>query len=45
MPTIFDNINMGYKGRNPKTGVEVEVKPKVLPAFKPGKTFAEMVNK
>jgi len=35
----------GYSGRNPKTGEKVEVKPKKLPFFKPGKDLAERVNK
>lgn len=34
----------GYTGRNPKTGEEVEVKPKKLPVFRPGKTLKDLVN-
>jgi len=34
----------GYKGRNPKTGKVVDVPPKKLPYFKPGKELQEMVN-
>ena len=33
-----------YMGRNPKTGKEVEVKPKRLPYFKVGKETKEKVN-
>ena len=33
-----------YKGRNPKTGKEVEVKPKRLPYFKVGKEWKQMIN-
>jgi len=35
----------GYKGRNPKTGEIIEVKPKRLPFFKVGKELRERVNK
>jgi integration host factor subunit beta len=34
----------GYVGRNPKSGDEVEVKPKRLPFFRPGKQLKEYVN-
>ena len=33
-----------YKGRNPKTGNHVDVKPKKLPFFKVGKELKEMVD-
>ena len=33
-----------YKGRNPKTGNTVQVKPKRLPFFKVGKELKEMVD-
>ena len=33
-----------YKGRNPKTGKTVNVKPKRLPFFKVGKELKEMVD-
>ncbi len=33
-----------YIGRNPKTGVNVEIKPKRLPFFKVGKEWKEMIN-
>jgi integration host factor subunit beta len=33
-----------YTGRNPKTGKEVEVKPKRLPYFKVGKELKDRVN-
>ena len=34
-----------YKGRNPKTGQTVDVRPKKVPFFKVGKELKEMVNK
>ena len=34
-----------YVGRNPKTGEKVEVKPKRLPVFRPGRELRDMVNK
>ncbi len=34
----------GYTGRNPKTGEQIEVKPKVLPFFKCGKELRERVD-
>jgi integration host factor subunit beta len=33
-----------YKGRNPKTGEKVEVKPKRLPFFKVGRELKKMVD-
>ena len=33
-----------YTGRNPKTGKEVNIKPKKLPFFKCGKELKEMVD-
>ena len=33
-----------YKGRNPKTGKNVEVPPKKLPHFKVGKELKQLVN-
>jgi integration host factor subunit beta len=33
-----------YTGRNPKTGSEIEVKPKRLPYFKVGKELKEGMN-
>jgi integration host factor subunit beta len=33
-----------YKGRNPKTGKTVDVRPKKLPFFKVGKELKEKVN-
>jgi integration host factor subunit beta len=33
-----------YKGRNPKTGENVDVRPKRLPYFKVGKELKEKVN-
>jgi integration host factor subunit beta len=34
----------GYTGRNPKSGLEVVVKPKKLPFFKVGKELKERVD-
>ena len=34
----------GYTGRNPKTGIRVDVKPKQLPFFKAGKELKELIN-
>lgn len=34
----------GYKGRNPKTGEVIKVKPKKLPYFKCGKELKERVD-
>jgi integration host factor subunit beta len=34
----------GYTGRNPKTGTVVEVQPKRLPFFRPGKELKEFIN-
>jgi integration host factor subunit beta len=34
----------GYKGRNPKTGEAIQVKPKLLPYFKPSKAFSGKIN-
>ena len=33
-----------YTGRNPKTGEEVEIKPKRLPFFKVGKELRERIH-
>ncbi len=34
----------GYMGRNPKTGEEIEVRPKKLPFFKVGKDLKQRVD-
>lgn len=34
----------GYTGRNPRTGEPIEVAPKRLPHFKPGKRLRAVVN-
>lgn len=34
----------GYTGRNPKTGDVVQVTPKKLPFFRPGKELKEYIN-
>ncbi|OGG97244.1 MAG: hypothetical protein A2508_05935 [Candidatus Lambdaproteobacteria bacterium RIFOXYD12_FULL_49_8] len=33
-----------YVGRNPKTGEKVQVEPKKLPVFRPGRELREQVN-
>ena len=33
-----------YTGRNPKTGEKVQVAPKKLPVFRPGRELRDMVN-
>ena len=35
----------GYSGRNPKSGLAVEIKPKKLPFFKVGKELKERVDR
>ena len=35
----------GYTGRNPKTGKQVQIKPKKLPFFKCGKELKERVDR
>ena len=35
----------GYKGRNPRNGVPVEVPPKRMPRFKAGKDLRERINR
>jgi len=34
----------GYRGRNPKTGEAIQVKPKLLPYFKPSKAISGGLN-
>ncbi len=45
----FGSFKLRYRrarvGRNPKTGARVEVPPKVVPYFKPGKDLRKLVNK
>lgn len=44
----FGSFSLNYrasrKARNPRTGDSVEVKPKYIPHFKPGKELRERVN-
>jgi integration host factor subunit beta len=41
----FETRHYGaYKGRNPRTGVSVAVKPKRLPFFKVGKELKDLIN-
>ena len=35
----------GYVGRNPKTGQEIQVRPKLLPVFKVSKNLRAQLNK
>jgi integration host factor subunit beta len=35
----------GYRGRDPRSGDAVEVKPKRLPHFKPSKAMSESINR
>jgi len=42
LDTMSDTLISG--GRNPKTGEEIEVKPKKLPFFKVGKELRERIN-
>jgi len=34
----------GYTGRNPKTGEKVDVQPKKLPSFRPGRELKKIVD-
>ncbi len=34
----------GYQGRNPKSGISVEVPPKRLPVFRTGKELKDLLN-
>jgi len=42
--SIYVKEYKAYTGRNPKTGVATEVKPKKLPFFKVGRELKERVN-
>jgi integration host factor subunit beta len=42
--TFVGKVGAAHVGRNPKTGVEVQVPEKVKPAFKPGKKIRKRVN-
>lgn len=42
--SFVNRIYGSYKGRNPRTGDSIEVKPKRLPYFKVGKELRERVN-
>ncbi|NVN91686.1 MAG: integration host factor subunit beta [Desulfuromonadales bacterium] len=35
----------GYTGRNPNTGIKIEVKPKKLPSFKVGRDLKDRIMK
>ncbi|MBI4042157.1 MAG: integration host factor subunit beta [Deltaproteobacteria bacterium] len=42
----FANRKYGsYTGRNPRTGEPIQVSPKRLPFFKPGKELRELLNR
>lgn len=42
--SLFVKEYDAYMGRNPKTGEKVQIKPKKLPVFKPGKELRERVD-
>ena len=42
--SFFPKSYGSYKGRNPRTGQSIEVKPKRLPFFKVGKELRERVD-
>jgi len=42
--SFFVKRHKGYRGRNPKTGEPIKVKPKKLPVFKCGKDLKERVD-
>ncbi len=42
--TFYVKEYKGYTGRNPKTGAQVQIKPKKLPFFKCGKELKERVD-
>jgi integration host factor subunit beta len=43
--SIFIKEYKPYTGRNPKTGEQVQIAPKKLPFFKPGKELKERVDR
>ena len=42
--TFENRTRAARKGRNPRTGEEIEIKPSSLPSFKAGKSLKEAVN-
>jgi integration host factor subunit beta len=42
--TFFVKVRAARVGRNPKTGAQVHVPAKVMPAFKPGKEIRKRLN-
>jgi integration host factor subunit beta len=42
--SLFAKEYDAYMGRNPKTGEQVQIKPKKLPVFKAGKQLRERVD-
>ena len=42
--SIRTRAHEGYQGRNPRTGIAVDVPPKVRPFFRAGKELRELVN-
>ncbi len=42
--SFVNRVYRSYKGRNPKSGVLVQVPPKVVPFFKVGKDLKERVD-
>ncbi|BBO72674.1 integration host factor subunit beta [Desulfosarcina widdelii] len=43
--SFFVKEYKAYTGRNPKTGEQVKIAPKMLPFFKPGKELKERVDR
>ncbi len=42
--TFYTKQKRARAGRNPRTGVRLQIPPKTVAAFKPGKTFRDLVN-
>ncbi|MCX7000286.1 MAG: HU family DNA-binding protein [Candidatus Sumerlaeota bacterium] len=43
--TFYTKKKMARMGRNPRTGEKINIPPKRVAVFKPGKAFRELVNK
>lgn len=42
--TFYLKSKDGRNGRNPRTGEKIQIPPKAVVAFKPGKEFRDLVN-
>jgi len=42
--TFFIKEKNARNGRNPRTGDKIQIPPKLVASFKPGKAFRELVN-